>query len=237
MTATLWHAGPHAAIYDRTQVSSIGAEMFSPEHWRSAGCLTREAKGRGAAWFINQGSGWVLRHYRRGGLIGRVIADRYLWTGEEQTRAFREWRLLHTLHAQELPVPRPVAAHVERQGLFYRADLITEAIADTETLAQRLAREAMPDEAWQRLGRFLTRFSTAGVVHADLNAHNVLCRSDGEFFLIDFDRGRLTTDRAQTHRGVRRLKQSLDKLARLSTGFHFSPAHWQTLISAYGTAR
>lgn len=235
MTATLWRQGAHAVVHDPTLVAEVSARLFSPDHWRAAGRLTREAQGRGAAWFINQGSGWVLRHYRRGGLVARLIADRYLWTGLEQTRAFREWRLLQALHAQGLPVPRPVAAHVERQGIFYRANLITEAIADTETLAKRLTREAMPVEAWQRLGRFLARFSAANVVHADLNAHNVLCRSDGEFFLIDFDRGRLTGNRAETHRGVRRLRQSLDKLARLSPKFYFSEANWKMLITAYGT--
>jgi hypothetical protein len=43
---------------------------------------------------------WVLRHYRRGGAVARrLLADRYVWAGEERVRAFAEWRLLARLHA------------------------------------------------------------------------------------------------------------------------------------------
>jgi hypothetical protein len=59
----------------------------------------------------------------------RTPAGRYLWTGEDRTRAFREWRLLHDLHAAALPVPAPVAARYHRHGPAYVADLITERIA------------------------------------------------------------------------------------------------------------
>ena len=40
---------------------------------------------------------WVLRHYYRGGPIGRLLDDQFLWLGEDRTRCFREWRLLARL--------------------------------------------------------------------------------------------------------------------------------------------
>ena len=66
---------------------------------RAARCR-RAAGGRGTVAFVRDGERrWVLRHYRRGGLVARLLDDRYLWTGADRTRAFREWRLLRELRA------------------------------------------------------------------------------------------------------------------------------------------
>ena len=44
--------------------------------------------GRQAAWFVQGEFGQgVLRHYRRGGLIARLSADRYIWKGAAATRS------------------------------------------------------------------------------------------------------------------------------------------------------
>src|SRR4029453_11025308 len=60
---------------------------------------------------------WVLRHYRRGGLIAKLSQDSYLWTGAARTRSFAEWRLLAELRRRGLRVPAPIAARYVR-GLF-----------------------------------------------------------------------------------------------------------------------
>lgn len=241
MTAELWRRDADVVLYDPALMPAPSAEAFDPEWWRKNGKIDGEALGRGAAWFINEGHGWVLRHYRRGGLIGRVIADEYFWTGLERTRAFREWRLLRDLRAMELPVPRPVAARVRLDGPVYRADLITERIANTQTLATLLTQRALPAAQLHALGAMLSRFAAAGFAHADLNANNVLCRADDagsgmEFFLIDFDRGRLNAIKPLRERGLKRLKQSLDKLGRGNPDFHFSPGDWQQLVLGYAAS-
>ena len=46
----------------------------------------------------------------RGGLVGKLVRDRYVWTGEDNTRPFVEWRLLAKLAVNDLRVPRPAAA-------------------------------------------------------------------------------------------------------------------------------
>src|SRR5512145_1497437 len=83
--------------------------------------------GRGTVAFVRNASGdaWVLRHYRRGGFVAKLRDDAYLWTGQSRTRSFAEWRLLRRLRDWGLPVPKPVAARYLRDGLSYRADLIT----------------------------------------------------------------------------------------------------------------
>lgn len=220
-------------LHDSAFLGAPSAGLFTPDHWKSLNRLDGEALGRGTTWFIREGRGWVLRHYRRGGLIGRIVTDRYVWTGEERTRAFLEWRLLHALHAQGLPVPRPIAAHVRHDGMYYRADLLTERIPDSVTLSSLLSRCPLPNEDWRALGTLLKRFGRAGVVHADLNAHNVLRKDSGDFFLIDFDRGRQTNDTKAGDRGLRRLQQSLEKLSRQSASFQFTADNWKALETSY----
>jgi len=38
--------------------------------------------------------------------------------------------LLAMMHAEGLPVPKPIAARVQHQGLFYRGDILIERFAD-----------------------------------------------------------------------------------------------------------
>ena len=95
--------------------------LFDPEFWRSRGELLEVRGGRGSAWFIASGARqWVLRHFRRGGWSARWSRDGYVWMGEDEVRAFAEWRLLDLLKRRGLPVPQPVAARYQRSGFRYR---------------------------------------------------------------------------------------------------------------------
>src|SRR5690349_8395135 len=118
-----------AAQAGPAQRDTFAAEWFEPAHWRALGRLHASAGGRGGISRIDAPFGRaVLRHYRRGGLIARVMGDRYLWTGAERTRGFAEFKLLAQLAERGLPVPAPIAARFLRQGAHYTADLITREI-------------------------------------------------------------------------------------------------------------
>jgi len=199
---------------------------FDPDFWRARGEGIPLGRGRGVAVSAGPGGRWVLRHYRRGGLPGRWIADRYVWLGAGRTRPVRELRVLAELAAAGAPVPRPVAARVLRAGMFYRGDLITERVEDARTLADA-ARE-LPVSRWQDIGRALRRFHEAGGHHADLNARNVLLAPSG-VFVIDLDRGRRHHGRAARRRNLARLERSLRKLRLLPA----ADAGWQALLAAY----
>ena len=162
-------------LYDTLRTSNFSAEFFEPEYWRRHDAIEGTALGRGTTWFIRSGdSRFVLRHYRRGGLMAKISKDAYLWNGESETRSFAEWYLTYHLHRAGLPVPAPIAARYRRQGMFYRADLITQRIENSESLAARLARGPLSLTQWIAIGRCIRRFHDAGVHHADLNAHNIL---------------------------------------------------------------
>lgn len=202
-------------VYDAVQVDHMHEHVFALSYWRTRDALSEPLGGRGAAFRIrDRDIDWVLRFYRRGGLPGKFIDDSYFYTGLERSRAWREWRLLADLHARGLPVPRPVAARVWRNGLTYRAAIITATVPGTP-LAKLITGDRLADETWRAVGRCIRQFHDAGVWHADLNAHNILVTDSGEnIFLIDFDRGRLRTpDKAWQEANLARLERSLRKIA------------------------
>lgn len=203
-----------ALLFDRRRIAQADRRLLDPQHWAGRGRMESARGGRGAVCFVRGEFGEaVIRHYRRGGLIGRLVRDRYLWTGEDRNRAFREFRLLAELRGRGLPVPAPLAAGYVRSGLFYRADLMTLAIPDSCTLAQVLAAGQGGDFDWAALGGLLARFHAIGAFHADLNAHNVMRDGAGALWLIDFDRGELRAPGLAWQRAnLQRLARSLRKL-------------------------
>ena len=218
---------------------NIETTWFSVDFWRAREAVTGSSKGRYTTWFVDasieqeDAQQWVLRHYYRGGLIEKISRDKYLFTGLTRTRAVAELALLETLYDQGFPVPKPIAANVERCGLNYRADLIIERVEGAEDLVARLSKTAMTTEQWQALGQCIARFHKHGVYHADLNAKNILI-ADEQFYLIDFDRGELRTakadwQKANMDRLLRSFRKELAKLPQLG----FTEAHWQLLHNAY----
>jgi len=182
--------------------------------WFAHGAGDAQAGGRGVVHFLSIGPHRaVMRHYRRGGALAGVLGDRYLYTGVEATRPVREFRVLAEAHAKGLPVPRPIAGRFRRDGLFYRADLLTEAVEPARTLASLVVHDELLAFDFRALGRLVRRFHDASIFHADLNAHNVLLRDDGSIWLLDFDRGWIAPPRAAWRRAnLERLERSLRKL-------------------------
>jgi 3-deoxy-D-manno-octulosonic acid kinase len=228
-----------AILYDPSRLDHPAPADFDPDALAAAGRVTGTATGRGSAWFVAAprpgAAATVLRHYRRGGLVARLVADRYLWRGEEATRAFRELRLLAAIEALGLPAARPVAARYARAGVAYRADLLTLEIPGARPLAARLGEELAP-ALWRRIGSTIRAFHDAGVRHADLNARNVLLDADDRVHLIDFDRGTLATPGAWRERNLERLRRSLVKLGGGAAAIARPPG-WAALLEGYGAPR
>jgi 3-deoxy-D-manno-octulosonic acid kinase len=211
--------------------------LFDPQFWRRRGELLDVWGGRGSAWFIASGDRqWVLRHFRRGGLIARWSQDGYVWTGEDGVRAFVEWRLLERLTQLGLPVPKPVAARYQRKGFRYRCDLITQRIVDAEALSASLTHGVLSELQWRAVGEAIARLHRAGVDHADLNAHNILIDAKGVVSVIDFDRGRLRKQGIWASRNLRRLRRSLAKISRALPPHRCTDGTWAWLLAGYEAA-
>jgi tRNA A-37 threonylcarbamoyl transferase component Bud32 len=211
--------------------------LFDPDFWAVRGELSAVSGGRGSAWFVGSSAHpWVLRHYRRGGLMARISEDRYWWSQEDRVRSFAEWRLLFYLAQRGLNVPKPVAAFYRRDRWTYRCDLITERISQSQTLSAALQAGAPTESTWRAVGAAVARLHRHGVDHADLNAHNILLDSTGIVSVIDFDRGQLRAPGAWTSRNLARLERSLQKIAVALPPDRFTPASWKELLIGYQEA-
>ncbi|MDH3947567.1 MAG: 3-deoxy-D-manno-octulosonic acid kinase [Gammaproteobacteria bacterium] len=222
-------------LYDADCIENPELLGFDADYWASQNAIMGFAEGRGTTFFIQHADGdYVLRHYRRGGMIARLSPDQYIWTGLRRTRAWREWHLLARMQEMWLPVPQPVAVQVVRHGMLYSADIMTRRINHANTLADELGRHALTGENWQELGKMIRRFHRHGIWHADLNANNVLLNNNKQIFLIDFDRGRLRQPAHQWQQAnLERLKRSLLKLQNRADSFYFTASDWQTLLDGY----
>ena len=232
-----------AIVFDRSAAIRLGTgefdpRWFEPDHWRAHGAPTALGAGRGSTLKVSAADGdWVLRHYRRGGMVARLLDDRYLWNGGERTRGFAEFRLLAELHRRGLNVPAPVAARYRRSGVHYRADLITRHIAAAPTLADRLHSGVIESELAMRVGAGIAAFHSAGAYHADLNAHNILVDAQ-RVWLLDFDRGALRAPaRSWQLANLTRLRRSLIKLGAARNGdASFDQGCWRPLMAAWERA-
>jgi 3-deoxy-D-manno-octulosonic acid kinase len=227
-----------AIAYDASLMDAPGVDFFSVDFWNSRQALIGEAVGRGSAWFINTPVGpAVLRQYLRGGWVAKFNRQSYFFTTVARSRAFREFHLLAALYKQDLPVPRPVAALCEFQGVVSTGALVTMRISSAQTLADILPGNKggtdIDTGLWARVGKCIRRFHDAGVWHADLNARNILLDAESQVFLIDFDRARVTPGKAvDGHGNLNRLRRSLTKLWPAEKRVEMQPA-WARLEAGY----
>ena len=223
-----------AMLYDSSRAGNAEPGWLEADWWRQRGTVSAAPEGRGDVKFVAaDGRELVLRHYRRGGLIAHISADRFLWRGPFRTRSLAEWQLLYRLRRAGLPVPVPIAASYRRDGLTYRADLLIERLCNVHSLAALLRAGPVPITTWIAVGRCVRRFHDQGVCHADLNAHNVLLGGDEQPWLVDFDRGSLRAPGWWRDANLARLHRSLVKVSAMLPAEHFGTADWLSLLDGY----
>lgn len=200
-------------VYDADRIRHPDANLFDPGYWEEQGAVAGNARGRGCAWFLDTDFGAaVLKQYLRGGWAARVSRDRYVYSGFERSRPFREFRILEQLCGAELPAPQPLAAMCRRDGGFYSGWILTQRIANGEPLAEKMAAGANDSEMWRAIGACVRRFHRLGLVHADLNTRNILVDTANGIHLIDFDRSRISPGNQRAFESnLARLRRSLEK--------------------------
>ncbi len=222
-------------LYDHSEINNFDAEMLTAHYWQTKNLITGSAQGRGTTWFINyQNNPWVLRHYFRGGLIGKLIRDSYFFYTQKSTRAAQEFLLLHNMQTMNLPAPKPIAYRVCRTGLFYHADLLTERIDHAQDLVALLTTKDIGTPLWHAIGATIKQFHQQGIYHHDLNAHNILIDKHEKVWLIDFDRGQQRQIKPSwQQQNLTRLLRSFNKEKNKIVPFHWQQQNWQALIKGY----
>jgi len=234
--------GKSYCLYNSNEINPFAPNMLDVSYWQNEKAITGSAQGRGTTWFVvhtdessKQTKHWVLRHYYRGGLIGKIINDSYWFTSQKNTRAAREFALLDYMQTLALPAPKPVACRVIRHGLFYCADLLSSRIEHAQDLVALLSKQTLSAALWKKIGITIKRFHDNNIYHHDLNAHNILIDKSDNVFLIDFDQGevRKNNQASWQQANMARLQRSfLKELNKLPT-FHWQHDNWQLLLEGY----
>jgi tRNA A-37 threonylcarbamoyl transferase component Bud32 len=163
----------------------------------------------------------VVRHYRRGGIMGPFLRDYYLGQG----RFFREVRVSEWARSHGVPTAEVLAMRSERRGLcLHRGDLITREIAQSEDLDRYLGllrekegtRRSRRKEVIRSIAFLLQGMHRVGLYHADLNLKNIVIQmTEGgvNSYVIDLDRARVIRPLGSRPRirNLVRLYRSLEK--------------------------
>jgi 3-deoxy-D-manno-octulosonic-acid transferase len=216
---------------------------FQSDYWQQQGLVTGQSKGRNTVWFIRQPNGQeaVLRHYYRGGLVGKINKDKFWSEPAAQSRAMAEFSLLWQMRLWGLAVPRPCAALYQKHGFSYSADILIERIPDTIDLAHLLQQRPLTNLEWQQLGAVIASFHQHQVYHSDLNCHNILLDNQGQFWLIDFDKCAIRhaadyPDQSWKTQNLQRLLRSLNKEQQQLPVFHWQRDQFAALELGYQQA-
>lgn len=223
----------HTIWYDEQLLKEPVEKAFDANYWQKEGKVIGSATGRGTTWFVQTETvAAALRHYRRGGLFGKLVADSYWFTGWEKTRSFQEFQLLKQLRESRVNVPRPIAACAIRTGLTYRADLLSEKVANARDLVAILQQAPLSAEMYQKIGKEIRKMHDAQVNHTDLNIHNILVDDQQQVWIIDFDKCYQQSGDDWKQGNLERLKRSFVKeLSRYQIQWQL--ADFESLESAY----
>lgn len=222
-------------ILNPTQAEFVQS-LFGCKSFENSNRLLGFSKGRGTTWFLNTsielGINVVLRHYYRGGLFGKIVKDHYLFTQFEKTRPYQEFSLLQQMREWGLPVPRPIAIHIERHLCCYRADIMLEKLDNAQDLSKILQTQNLSAEQYQQIGRLIRQLHNHQVHHSDLNIHNILLDSNGTFWLIDFDKCGIEPAEKWKQRNLDRLLRSFRK-EQERLNILFNEKDWESLLVGY----
>ncbi|WP_117235661.1 3-deoxy-D-manno-octulosonic acid kinase [Vibrio maerlii] len=175
--------------YDETLLVEDPKQGFDAKFWQRNDKVLGSAQGRGTTWFVQTDKiAAALRHYRRGGLLGKLVSDSYWFSGWEKTRSYQELQLLNTLIEAGVNVPKPIAARAVKSGLTYRADLLSEKIPNAKDLVTILQEKPLSKEMYQKIGDEIRKMHAVQVNHTDLNIHNILIDDKDKAWIIDFDK-------------------------------------------------
>jgi len=209
-------------------------EYFDPEFLTAQSLIVRTAQGRGTVYFFNLNNVMsVLRHYYRGGLVAKLVKDKFVFAGIQNTRAYQELKLLTYLYNAGVSVPKPIAAKITILGMAYRADIITRAIQGGEELHQLLQTHTVSDKVWIAIAHEVAKLHSKRACHDDLNVKNILVLPGEKVALLDFDACSVKRGERWKSSNLARFRRSLEKQQKKCASYHFNLEQWALFLDAY----
>ena len=199
-------------------VCSKWADVISAALLTHQGCEPADKAGRGGLlrFHYPEGSG-LIRPYRRGGIIRYFLRDQYIFIN----RPLRELHLHMALYAQGLPVPPPLGACWQRNGIFVRGAFATRELDAVDLLWLFQQQPARMESTLPLCGAAIRQLHDADVFHADLQIKNILIQNK-TIYLIDFDRARAGHSLTSFQRA-----KNLYRLRRSMLKNHFPPEYFR----------
>jgi 3-deoxy-D-manno-octulosonic-acid transferase len=210
--------------------------------WLTAG--VGKSDWLGEAWQARSGRGalhtsqWserrvLLRHYWRGGLLGRWVKDTFWACSPHTSRAMQEFALLRLMRSWGLRVPEPMGAQVHQHGCWQRCDIAVAWIAGSRNLVQQLNEAPLSDGAWAQVGLAVRQLHDHQVHHSDLNAHNIMIDDAGQVWLVDFDKCERRAGEDWKAENLARLLRSLRKEQARQPRLQWCEENWKAFLSGY----
>lgn len=222
-------------VFDDALITDDIDNSFDAQFWQAQDRVIGSAQGRGTTWFVQlQKIQGALRHYRRGGLLGKIISDHYIFNGWAKARSVAEFYLLQQLNEAGVNVPKPIAARVQKRHFCYQADLLSEKIADAQDLVSILQQRRLTKLEYVAIAQQIKKMHQAQVNHTDLNIHNILLDKQGKVWLIDFDKCYQQSGDGWKAGNLQRLLRSFNKELN-KRQINWCENDWTLLAKAYGT--
>lgn len=183
----------------------------------------RTLMGRVPAYAVRLGSiagDVVVRHATRGGMVAKLVKDRYV----APTRGIVELLNSERLRMQGVKTPRVVAYVVYPAGpLLRRLDVATREVPNAYDLAEVFSSplsQQHKHEALAAVSELIGSLTHAGAHHADLNLKNIVLSREEDVdrrvraYVLDVDRVRFNVpgDPLVARANMQRLLHSLEKV-------------------------
>ena len=184
--------------------------------YESNGKVVQVFIGRGRTYLVNdqEGRRVIIRHYYRGGMMAKLLKDKFLCFSATADRSVQEYDLLLRMRAMGLHVPTPVLARVTRNGLFVKNDIITKEITGARNIGKILSERRLADEEILKIGDLL------------------LDGADNPW-ICDFDKCEMTSITPRRYNEmVARLKRSFDKESEERSGMMWTERDFEKLVRA-----
>ena len=132
----------------------------------------------------------VVKSYLRGGMIAPLLKDRYVGMGA--CRARREFEILLRAARAGVNVPEPMV-YLQRKRWIYQCWLLTRFIPNKGTLSRISQSEpASIPPLMEAVATQVKILVARGIHHVDLHPGNIILGEDGQVYILDFDKARVT---------------------------------------------
>lgn len=219
--------------FDESLLKESPKDSLDIDFWSRKNQVSGSSEGRGTTWFVSTNIlEAALRHYRRGGLLGKLIKDNYLFFGWCNTRSFKEFQLLSLLSNRGVNVPRPIAARAIKSGISYKADLLSEKISHSKDLFSILLTDKLSSAMYKKIGIEIRKMHDEQVNHIDLNIHNLLIDKDDKVWIIDFDKCHVKSGENWKKENISRLLRSFNK-EKIKNNIHWDKDSFIYILDGY----